>query len=74
MTAPLDREEREMYRLVLVCVVQTEETLSKHFVPLLVSIYDEDDNAPYVNGTNTDEIMIEFNRNEVSLYTARRNV
>ena len=74
MTAPLDREEREMYRLVLVCVVQTEENLSKHFVPLLVSIYDEDDNAPYVNGTDTDEIVIEFNRIEVSLYAARRNV
>ncbi|XP_062319953.1 proto-oncogene tyrosine-protein kinase receptor Ret isoform X2 [Osmerus eperlanus] len=68
VTAPLDREEREMYRLMLVCVVQTEETLSKHFVPLLISIYDEDDNAPYVNGTDTDEIVIEFNRIEGGVF------
>ncbi|KAM4607508.1 proto-oncogene tyrosine-protein kinase receptor Ret [Polymixia lowei] len=64
VTAPLDREERELYRLVLVCTVLTEKTISKFDTPLFVNVFDEDDNAPYVNGTDTVEITIDFDRIE----------
>ncbi|XP_056147309.1 proto-oncogene tyrosine-protein kinase receptor Ret [Lampris incognitus] len=62
VTAPLDREERELYRLMLVCTVLTEKTESKLETPLFVFVNDEDDNSPYVNGTDMAEITIDFNR------------
>lgn len=71
VTAPLDREEREVYRLELVCTVQTDETIHKLFVPLFINIYDEDDNVPFVNGTDTEEVVIEFDRIEVRLLSSK---
>ncbi|XP_008428251.1 proto-oncogene tyrosine-protein kinase receptor Ret isoform X1 [Poecilia reticulata] len=62
VTAPLDREESENYRLLLVCTVQTESVVTKVETPLDVFVDDEDDNAPYVNGTDTAEVVISFNR------------
>uniref|UniRef100_A0A8C9TE36 Proto-oncogene tyrosine-protein kinase receptor Ret n=1 Tax=Scleropages formosus TaxID=113540 RepID=A0A8C9TE36_SCLFO len=61
----LDREEKEVYSFDLVCTVTTESKLHRYFVPLVVNIYDEDDSPPYVNGTDTEEIVIEFNRMKV---------
>lgn len=66
MTAPLDREESECYRLLLVCTVQTETLITKVETPLHIFVNDEDDNAPYVNGTDTADIVISFNRTKVS--------
>lgn len=65
VTAPLDREESENYRLLLVCTVQTESVVTKVETPLDVFVDDEDDNAPYVNGTDTAEVVISFNRTKV---------
>uniref|UniRef100_A0A8C9TXF6 Proto-oncogene tyrosine-protein kinase receptor Ret n=1 Tax=Scleropages formosus TaxID=113540 RepID=A0A8C9TXF6_SCLFO len=62
VTSRLDREEKEVYSFDLVCTVTTESKLHRYFVPLVVNIYDEDDSPPYVNGTDTEEIVIEFNR------------
>ncbi|XP_026165362.1 proto-oncogene tyrosine-protein kinase receptor Ret [Mastacembelus armatus] len=62
VTAPLDREERERYRLLLVCTVRTETVITKVETSLDVFVNDEDDNAPYVNGTDTANIIISFNR------------
>ncbi len=67
VTAPVDREEMESYHLDLVCIIRTEEKLEKFFSSLHVDIYDEDDNPPFVNGTDTEDIKIEFNRSEVSI-------
>uniref|UniRef100_A0A3Q2QS21 Proto-oncogene tyrosine-protein kinase receptor Ret n=1 Tax=Fundulus heteroclitus TaxID=8078 RepID=A0A3Q2QS21_FUNHE len=60
VTAPLDREESENYRLLLVCTVQTEAVVTKVETPLDVFVDDEDDNAPYVNGTDTADVVITF--------------
>uniref|UniRef100_A0A671PIG2 Proto-oncogene tyrosine-protein kinase receptor Ret n=1 Tax=Sinocyclocheilus anshuiensis TaxID=1608454 RepID=A0A671PIG2_9TELE len=68
VTAPVDREEMESYHLDLVCIIRTEEKLEKFFSSLHVDIYDEDDNPPYVNGTDTEDIKIEFNRSEGTVY------
>lgn len=65
VTAPLDREESECYRLLLVCTVRTETLITKVETSLDVFVDDEDDNAPYVNGTTTAEVIISFNRTEV---------
>uniref|UniRef100_A0A8D3D8C3 Proto-oncogene tyrosine-protein kinase receptor Ret n=1 Tax=Scophthalmus maximus TaxID=52904 RepID=A0A8D3D8C3_SCOMX len=62
VTAPLDREESECYRLLLVCTVRTETVITKVETSLDVFVMDEDDNAPYVNGTDTTDIIISFNR------------
>ncbi|KAA8577660.1 hypothetical protein FQN60_003414, partial [Etheostoma spectabile] len=62
VTAPLDREESECYRLLLVCTVRTESLITKVETSLDVYVNDEDDNAPYVNGTDTADIIISFNR------------
>ncbi|KAF1375990.1 hypothetical protein PFLUV_G00225920 [Perca fluviatilis] len=62
VTAPLDREESECYRLLLVCTVRTETLITKVETSLDVYVNDEDDNAPYVNGTDTADIIISFNR------------
>ncbi|XP_069001266.1 proto-oncogene tyrosine-protein kinase receptor Ret [Embiotoca jacksoni] len=62
VTAPLDREESECYRLLLVCTVRTETVITKVETSLDVFVDDEDDNAPYVNGTDTADIIISFNR------------
>uniref|UniRef100_A0A3B3WST2 Proto-oncogene tyrosine-protein kinase receptor Ret n=1 Tax=Poecilia mexicana TaxID=48701 RepID=A0A3B3WST2_9TELE len=67
VTAPLDREESENYRLLLVCTVQTESVVTKVETPLDVFVDDEDDNAPYVNGTDTAEVVISFNRTKVGV-------
>ncbi|KAF4105797.1 proto-oncogene tyrosine-protein kinase receptor Ret isoform X1 [Onychostoma macrolepis] len=68
VTAPVDREEMESYHLDLVCIIRTEEKLEKFFSSLHVDIYDEDDNPPYVNGTDTEDIKIEFNRSEGTVF------
>lgn len=65
VTAPLDREESECYRLLLVCTVRTETFITKLDASLDVFVNDEDDNAPYVNGTDTADIVISFNRTKV---------
>uniref|UniRef100_H3C2S0 Ret proto-oncogene receptor tyrosine kinase n=1 Tax=Tetraodon nigroviridis TaxID=99883 RepID=H3C2S0_TETNG len=62
VTAPLDREESESYRLLLVCTVRTEAVITKVETSLDVFVDDEDDNAPYMNGTDTADIVISFNR------------
>ncbi|XP_073338370.1 proto-oncogene tyrosine-protein kinase receptor Ret [Pagrus major] len=62
VTAPLDREESERYRLLLVCTVRTETVITKVETSLDVFVNDEDDNAPYMNGTDTADIIIGFNR------------
>ncbi|XP_071769330.2 proto-oncogene tyrosine-protein kinase receptor Ret [Centroberyx gerrardi] len=62
VTAPLDREESEIYRLLLVCTVLTEKVVTKLQTSLDVFVNDEDDNAPYINGTDTVDIIINFNR------------
>lgn len=64
VTAPVDREEKEVYRFLIVCTIQTEETVHTLDIPLHVNIYDEDDNPPYLNGTDTEDVVIEFNRSE----------
>uniref|UniRef100_A0A3Q2DS66 Proto-oncogene tyrosine-protein kinase receptor Ret n=1 Tax=Cyprinodon variegatus TaxID=28743 RepID=A0A3Q2DS66_CYPVA len=68
VTAPLDREESENYRLLLVCRVQTETVITKVETPLDVFVDDEDDNAPYVNGTDTVDVVISFNRTKVGTF------
>ncbi|XP_053730192.1 proto-oncogene tyrosine-protein kinase receptor Ret [Synchiropus splendidus] len=62
VTAPLDREESERYRLLLVCTVRSETFVTKVETSLDVFVNDEDDNAPYVNGTDTADVVISFNR------------
>lgn len=65
VTAPLDREESERYRLLLVCSVRTETVITKVETSLDVFVNDEDDNSPYMNGTDTADIIISFNRTMV---------
>lgn len=72
VTAPLDREESESYRLLLVCTVRTETVITKVETSLDVFVDDEDDNAPYVNGTDTVDIVIGFNRTAVRRFTLQR--
>lgn len=67
VTAPLDREERETYSPMLVCTVQTDTMIDKFFVTLHINVYDEDDNAPYVSGTDTEDVVLEFDRKQVTL-------
>ncbi|TNM99732.1 hypothetical protein fugu_012765 [Takifugu bimaculatus] len=62
VTAMLDREESESYRLLLVCTVRTETVITKVETSLDIFVDDEDDNAPYLNGTDTADIVISFNR------------
>ncbi|XP_061602024.1 proto-oncogene tyrosine-protein kinase receptor Ret isoform X1 [Cololabis saira] len=62
VTAPLDREESEVYRLLMVCWVRTETLITTLKTSLDVYVDDEDDNAPYVNGTDTADVVISFNR------------
>lgn len=62
VTAPLDREESERYRLLLVCMVQIDSIITKVETPLEVFVNDEDDNAPFINGTDTADVTISFNR------------
>lgn len=70
--APLDREESERYRLLLVCTVRTETLITKVETSLDVFVNDEDDNAPYLNGTDTADVLISFNRTEVTRIPQRR--
>lgn len=69
VTAPLDREESESYRLLLVCTVRTETVITKVETSLDVFVDDEDDNAPYTNGSDTADIVISFNRTAVRRLT-----
>ncbi|KAG5266966.1 hypothetical protein AALO_G00238290 [Alosa alosa] len=62
VTRPVDREEREVYRMQVVCMVETNETIHKLFLPMHVNVYDENDNAPYINGTDTGDVVVEFIR------------
>ncbi|XP_069045218.1 proto-oncogene tyrosine-protein kinase receptor Ret isoform X1 [Lepisosteus oculatus] len=64
VSRPLDREEREVYELLVQCTVRTELMLTRLSQPLLVNVYDEDDSAPFLNGTDTVEVVVEFNRKE----------
>ncbi|XP_062851471.1 proto-oncogene tyrosine-protein kinase receptor Ret [Trichomycterus rosablanca] len=64
----LDREEKELYHLIVKCNVQTEEKLYTLVTPLHISIYDEDDSPPYVNGTDTEDIIIEFSRSAGAVF------
>ncbi|CAN9500079.1 unnamed protein product [Ophioblennius macclurei] len=64
VTAPLDREENECYRLLLVCSVHTESVITKVETSLDVFVNDEDDNAPLVNGPDTADVTIGFNRTQ----------
>lgn len=66
VTAPLDREEVERYRLLLVCRVRTETRLTRVETPLDVLVNDEDDNSPFVNETDTADVVISLNRAKVS--------
>uniref|UniRef100_A0A4W4GE93 Cadherin domain-containing protein n=1 Tax=Electrophorus electricus TaxID=8005 RepID=A0A4W4GE93_ELEEL len=70
VVAPVDREEKEAYPVIIVCMVQVEKTLHTLFTPLHITVYDEDDNPPYVNGTDTVDVLIEFSRSEVGDPTA----
>lgn len=72
VTAPLDREESENYRLLLVCTVRTETVITKVETSLDVFVDDEDDNAPYLNGTDTADVVISFNRSMVRRFPRRR--
>ncbi|XP_033835766.1 proto-oncogene tyrosine-protein kinase receptor Ret [Periophthalmus magnuspinnatus] len=62
VTAPLDREENERYRLLLICTIRTDSVITKLETPLEVFVNDEDDNAPFINGTATADITISYNR------------
>lgn len=62
VTAQLDREESERYILLLVCTVRSETLITKVETPLEVFVNDEDDNAPFINGTDTADIIISYNR------------
>ncbi|XP_074532014.1 proto-oncogene tyrosine-protein kinase receptor Ret [Halichoeres trimaculatus] len=62
VTSPLDREENERYRLLLVCTVRTETVITKVETSLDVFVNDEDDNAPFINGSDSTDIIISFNR------------
>lgn len=66
VTAPLDREEKEVYLLLIKCLVWREKTMHTVLTTLHINIYDEDDNPPYVNGTDTEDVLIEFSRSKVS--------
>lgn len=74
VTAMLDREENESYRLLLVCTVRTETVITKVETSLDVFVDDEDDNAPYLNGTDTADIVISFNRTVVRRFMRRAAV
>lgn len=71
VTAMLDREESESYRLLLVCTVRTETVITKVETSLDIFVDDEDDNAPYLNGTDTADIVISFNRTVVRRFKRR---
>ncbi|XP_064419146.1 proto-oncogene tyrosine-protein kinase receptor Ret [Latimeria chalumnae] len=63
VTHSLDREEREKYGLILKCVVRMGLQETQVEQPLLVSVYDEDDSAPYLpNGMDTAEAIVMFRR------------
>uniref|UniRef100_A0A8B9M2Z7 Proto-oncogene tyrosine-protein kinase receptor Ret n=1 Tax=Astyanax mexicanus TaxID=7994 RepID=A0A8B9M2Z7_ASTMX len=68
VTAPVDREEKEFYRLIIVCNVRTPDMVHKLETPLHINIYDEDDTAPYVNGTDSEDVLIEFSRSEGTVF------
>ncbi|KAJ8250150.1 hypothetical protein COCON_G00220720 [Conger conger] len=68
VTRLLDREEREVYTLELLCTVRTADRLHKVFGALLVNVYDEDDNAPYLNGSDTEALSLEFSRRRNTLF------
>ncbi|KAF3708465.1 Proto-oncogene tyrosine-protein kinase receptor Ret [Channa argus] len=68
VTAPLDREESERYRLLLVCTVRTDTVITKVEASLDIFVNDEDDNAPYVNGTDTADVIIRYNRKKGSTF------
>ncbi|KAK0149935.1 Proto-oncogene tyrosine-protein kinase receptor Ret [Merluccius polli] len=63
-TAPLDRDKVEVYRLVLVCTVLTEKTVNRFDTSLEISVFDEDDNGPLINGTDSVEVTVEYDRAE----------
>ncbi|XP_036837747.1 proto-oncogene tyrosine-protein kinase receptor Ret isoform X1 [Oncorhynchus mykiss] len=68
VTAPLDREESETYSPMLICTVQTDTMVDTFFVTLHINVYDEDDNAPYVSGTDTEDVVLEFDRKQGSSF------
>ncbi|KAI5107968.1 proto-oncogene tyrosine-protein kinase receptor Ret precursor, partial [Silurus meridionalis] len=68
VTAPVDREVKEVYNLSIVCSVQTEKISHTAVTTLNIIIYDEDDSPPYVNGTDTEDVLIAFSRSEGAVF------
>ncbi|KAK3554618.1 hypothetical protein QTP70_029682 [Hemibagrus guttatus] len=64
VTAPVDREEKECYHLVLMCLIKTEDTIHTLRTPMHINIFDEDDSPPYVNGMDSEDVLIEFSRSK----------
>ncbi|XP_078499070.1 proto-oncogene tyrosine-protein kinase receptor Ret [Lissotriton helveticus] len=61
----LDREQREVYEMMVQCTVQEGSRETEVVQPFLVSVYDEDDSPPFLlNGTDTAEAVVEFKRKE----------
>ncbi|XP_028917087.1 proto-oncogene tyrosine-protein kinase receptor Ret [Ornithorhynchus anatinus] len=62
---PLDREQREKYELMAKCTVRMEAREVDVVVPFPVTVYDEDDTAPYLpRGINTADAVVEYKRKE----------
>ncbi|XP_062926605.1 proto-oncogene tyrosine-protein kinase receptor Ret isoform X1 [Mobula hypostoma] len=62
---PLDREQMEMYDIIVKCILRTPTQIVQVERSLHVTVLDEGDNAPYIlDGNDTAEAFIEFNRKE----------
>lgn len=65
---PLDREQRETYDIIVKCTLRTLAQIIQVVRSLHVTVLDKGDNAPYIlDGNDTAEAFIEFNRKEVGL-------
>ncbi|XP_053548860.1 proto-oncogene tyrosine-protein kinase receptor Ret [Bombina bombina] len=61
----LDREEKENYDLRVKCTLRDSREETKVEQAFLVKVDDEDDTAPFLpNGTDTTNVVVEFNRKE----------
>ncbi|XP_043912217.1 proto-oncogene tyrosine-protein kinase receptor Ret [Protopterus annectens] len=61
----LDREDQEKYDMIMRCTVRNGLTETQVEEPLLVTVHDEDDTAPFLpNSTDTAEAIVEFDRKE----------
>ncbi|XP_028844947.1 proto-oncogene tyrosine-protein kinase receptor Ret isoform X2 [Denticeps clupeoides] len=68
VTGPVDREEREVYHMQIICTVDTGDTEHKLFLPMHVNIYDEDDSAPYIPFSDTENVVVEFSRMQGTVF------